>query len=85
MTTQRPVSEQFNLQPAKSGSNSQYRQSADLSHLNQQQTSHRSSRPTSEIFSANNHNTYQSPEGKKKGCSYIPAKRDFTFVKYKIF
>ncbi|CAG8727454.1 12632_t:CDS:2 [Rhizophagus irregularis] len=62
MTTQRPVSEQFNLQPAKSGSNSQYRQSADLSHLNQQQTSHRSSRPTSEIFSANNHNTYQSPE-----------------------
>ncbi|CAI2178299.1 6059_t:CDS:2 [Funneliformis geosporum] len=62
MTTQRPVSEQFNLQPAKSGSNSQYRQSADLSHLGQQPTNHRSSRPTSEIFSANNHNTYQSPE-----------------------
>jgi len=62
MTTQRPISEQFNLQPAKSGSNSQYRQSADLSHLGQQPTNHRSSRPTSEIFSANSHNTYQSPE-----------------------
>ncbi|CAG8602985.1 7197_t:CDS:2 [Cetraspora pellucida] len=59
--TQRPVSEQFNLQQ-KPGSNPQYRQSADLSHLSQQPTNNRSSRPTSEIFSANNHNTYQSPE-----------------------
>ncbi|CAG8639430.1 12179_t:CDS:2, partial [Acaulospora morrowiae] len=61
MATQRPVSEQFNLQQ-KPGSNPQYRQSADLSHLGQQPTNHRTSRPTSEIFSANNHNTYQSPE-----------------------
>ncbi|CAG8606937.1 16847_t:CDS:2, partial [Acaulospora colombiana] len=61
MTTQRPVSEQFNLQQ-KPGSNPQYRQSADLSHLSQQPTNHRTSRPTSEIFSVNNHNTYQSPE-----------------------
>ncbi|CAG8532261.1 3583_t:CDS:2 [Diversispora eburnea] len=61
MTTQRPVSEQFNLQQ-KPGSNLQYRQSADLSHLGQPPANHRTSRPTSEIFSANNHNTYQSPE-----------------------
>jgi len=74
MTTQRPISEQFNLQPAKSGSNSQYRQSADLSHLGQQPTNHRSSRPTSEIFSANNHNTYQSPEGKKKVVPTFPPR-----------
>ncbi|CAG8526750.1 4268_t:CDS:2 [Ambispora leptoticha] len=62
MTSQRPVSEQFNLQQ-KSGSNAQYRQSADLSHLGQQQQqNHRgSSRPTSEIFSANTP-TYHSPE-----------------------
>ncbi|KAG9293358.1 hypothetical protein G9A89_007604 [Geosiphon pyriformis] len=61
MTSQRPVSEQFNLQ-AKSGSNPQYRQSIDLSHLGQQQPqNHRgSSRPTSEIFSANT--SYHSPE-----------------------
>nr|CAG8452152.1 14882_t:CDS:2 [Entrophospora candida] len=66
MATPRPVSEQYNLQTQtqqKSGSNPQYRMSADLSHLGgQQATNHRGSRPTSEVFPTNNHNSYQSPE-----------------------
>ncbi|CAG8493277.1 8290_t:CDS:2 [Paraglomus occultum] len=59
MTTQRPASEQFNLQPS-SKSNPQYRSSTDLSHLAQQPTNHRGSRPASEIFPPNT--TYHSPE-----------------------